>query len=67
MNIQLLSTPSILDLHTNIGRCLHEDDNAPAWREWEYGVRTYRDWAIQRDAFEAELARREIPFTPIVW
>lgn len=67
MTTELLSTPTLAELHANIRFCLHEDDNAPAWRYWEYGVRKYRDWAIQRDEFEAELTRREIPFTPIVW
>ncbi|MDW9902093.1 hypothetical protein GOA77_09480 [Sinorhizobium meliloti] len=67
MTVYELPTSSILDLHATIRRCLHDDDNAPRWRDWEYGVRTYRDWANQRDEFEAELTRREIPFTPIVW
>lgn len=67
MRIQLLSNPTLIALHANIGHALYEDDNAPAGRVLEYGVRTYGDWAIQRDQFEAELTRREIPFTPIVW
>lgn len=67
MNIELLSTPTLSTLHANIGVALYQDDNAPAWRDWEYGVRASRDWAIHRDQLEAELTRREISFTPIIW
>lgn len=67
MRIQLLSNPTLIGLHANIGHALYVDDNTPTGRDRVYGVRTYRDWAIQRDQFEAEMTRREIPFMPIVW
>lgn len=67
MKIQLISNQTLMTLHASIEHALYEDDNAPAGRGWEYGVRTYGDWAIQRDQFQGELTRREIPFMPIVW
>ena len=67
MHIPDLSDPTLAELHANIRLCLHRDDHAPRGRDWEYGVRTYPDWAIQRDKFETELERRAIPYVPIVW
>lgn len=67
MTIPNYCNSTLAELHTIVALRLQEDDNAPPWREWEYGVRSHPDWSIHRDELEAELTRREIPFMPIVW
>ncbi|WP_457660886.1 hypothetical protein [Sinorhizobium medicae] len=67
MPIPNYSDAALAEQHTAVAQCLFEDDSASPWRDWEYGVRSQRDWSIHRDEIEAELTRREIPFMPIVW
>jgi hypothetical protein len=65
MNIPGLMDQSLRDLHALIAECLAADDNAPGERP--FGVREYRDWRRQADAFEAELRTRNLAFNPIQW
>jgi hypothetical protein len=61
-----LSTHALTELHTAIARALDVDDSLPDGQK-QYGVREYRDWRQQADAYEAELSVRGAPFTPIEW
>jgi hypothetical protein len=66
MHIPGLTDQSLKDLHALIGECLTEDDKLPKDKK-KFGVREYSDWRRQADAFEDEMRKRKIPFTPIKW
>ncbi|MBX5063313.1 hypothetical protein [Rhizobium lentis] len=67
MKFRLLTISSLIQLHASVKRCMAEDDGRPASADWTWGVREYRDWRVHSDALEAELKRRDIPFTSVVW
>lgn len=64
MNINRLSTRAIAMMHCAIRDALIADINSD---EEVYGVRIFNDWAEHRDAIEAELHARGVPFVAIVW
>jgi hypothetical protein len=66
MHIPGLSDQSLKDLHVLIAEKLAEDDKLPSGKK-VCGVREYPDWRRQADAFEGEMRKRKIPFTPIKW
>jgi hypothetical protein len=66
VDIEGLSDQSLLDLHSLIAQALAIDDALPA-NQKRFGVRQYPDWRRQSDAFEAEMTRRALTFTPIHW
>ena len=66
MNIPGFSTPTLQKFHSMIADCLAKDD-AQQGSDKVYGVRTYQDWKQLRDDIEAELTKRKILFTPILW
>lgn len=66
MNIPGLSDSSLRDLHALIAEVLAADDQLPEGKK-RWGVREYSDWRRQSDAFEAEMTKRGLPFTPTKW
>ena len=66
MDIPGLSDQSLHDLHSLIAETLSADDALPKDKK-RWGVREYPDWRDQADAFEEEMKKRKLPYTPIKW
>jgi hypothetical protein len=66
MNVSGLTDQSLQDLHSLIAECLVADDALPTDQK-KWGVRKYSDWRRQADAFEEEMKKRRLEFTPIEW
>lgn len=67
MNIQALSTSSIIDQHAGIRRALAHDLRVGPNPNWYYEVREWSTWARWRDLHEIELRRRGVTFEPVSW
>jgi hypothetical protein len=67
MDVPKLSTNGIRMMHDAIGARLKEEDALPAGQPKTYGVRDHADFKKLADEFEAELTKRNIPLTKIVW
>lgn len=67
MDFTKLSERALKAMHEAIDRCLEKDLQNPTQNDPYYGVRDTADWTEWRDAIEAELTRRNLGFTPIIW
>ena len=65
MDIKGLSDNGLKSLHKGIQYCLDADNKTPAGKDKPHGVKEFPDWARWRDTLEAELERRQLPYTPI--
>jgi hypothetical protein len=66
LNIPGFTTPTLLEFHRKIRECLERDDANPAEQK-VFGVRSFSDWRLLRDAMEKELSTRGVSFTPVTW
>lgn len=60
-----ISEDSLKELHQSIKKSLDEDDRTPEGQDKPYGVREFPDWKEHKDAIEAAMKERNIPFEPI--
>jgi hypothetical protein len=67
MDFEVASPEGLLSMHRAIRDALKKDDETPANQEKVYGVRKSADWVKWRDGLEAELDRRGIIYTKVVW
>jgi hypothetical protein len=66
MDLTKLSTNGLLKLHAATREAVEVDDNLPP-DEFVYGVRVFPDWRPWADQIEAELDKRGVKYTKIVW
>jgi hypothetical protein len=68
MNIPGLTNDALIAVHQLIAKAQAADDAAAVGeRRRPFGVRDYSEWRRQADAYEAEMNRRRLGFTPIDW
>ena len=62
-----ITAESLIDRHSAVSNALKFDDDTPSGNDKVFGVRTHADFKQWGDSLEAELAKRNIPFTNIPW